>query len=108
MKARLKFALGVVLIGAIAVGGYLFLQNRPLKVEVVRPSESVPIRVFGLGTVEARVLSKIGFEVPGTLTELHADHGDTVAKGTLLAKLNSAEQEARVEQAKAATMEVVE
>ena len=101
MKARLKFALGVVLIGAIAVGGYLFLQNRPLKVEVVRPSESVPIRVFGLGTVEARVLSKIGFEVPGTLTELHADHGDAVAKGTLLAKLNSAEQEARVEQAKA-------
>ncbi len=101
MKARLKFALGVVLIGAIAVGGYLFLQNRPLKVEVVRPSESVPIRVFGLGTVEARVLSKIGFEVPGTLTELHADHGDAVATGTLLAKLNSAEQEARVEQAKA-------
>lgn len=101
MKARLKFALGIVLIGAVAVGGYLFQQNRPLKVEVVQPSGTVPIRVFGLGTVEARVLSKIGFEVPGTLIELHADHGDTVARGTLLAKLNSAEQEARVAQAKA-------
>lgn len=101
MRARLKFALGVALVAVIVAGGYAFLQNRPLKVEVGEISESVPIRVFGLGTVEARVLSKVGFEVPGTLIELHADHGDTIAKGTLLAKLNSAEQEARVEQARA-------
>lgn len=101
MRARLKFALGVALVAAVGAGGYAFLQNRPLKVDVVEVSASVPIRVFGLGTVEARVLSKVGFEVPGTLIELHADHGDTIAKGTLLAKLNSAEQAARVEQARA-------
>lgn len=101
MRARLKFALGVALVAAVGAGGYAFLQNRPLKVDVVEVSASVPIRVFGLGTVEARVLSKVGFEVPGTLIELHADHGDTIAKGTLLAKLNSAEQAARVEQTRA-------
>ena len=29
--------------------------------------------MFGLGTTEARVLSKIGFEVGGTLVEINAD-----------------------------------
>jgi HlyD family secretion protein len=62
----------------------------------------VPIQVFGLGTVEAQILSKVGFEVAGTLIELHADNGDRVEAGALLARLNSREQEARVAQAKAA------
>jgi HlyD family secretion protein len=33
---------------------------------VATVEETVPVRVFGLGTVEARVLSKIGFEVGAT------------------------------------------
>jgi Multidrug resistance efflux pump len=71
-------------------------------VTVEEPQANVPIQVFGLGTVEARVLSRIGFEMAGTLTELHADSGDRVARGTLLAHLDSREQEAKVAQARAA------
>jgi HlyD family secretion protein len=58
--------------------------------------------VFGLGTVEAQTIARIGFETAGTLVELRADHGDTVKAGDLLGRLQSREQEARVAQARAA------
>jgi HlyD family secretion protein len=50
--------------------------------------QDVPVTVFGLGAIEAQVLSRVGFEVPGTLIELAADHGDRVAAGAVLARLN--------------------
>tara|TARA_R110002012_G_scaffold252860_1_gene431810 strand:- start:644 stop:1768 length:1125 start_codon:yes stop_codon:yes gene_type:complete len=83
---------------------FLFMFFRPLSVEVARPTENVPVKVFGLGTVEARILSKTGFEAGAALVELNADHGDRVNKGDVLARLRSAEQEARVAKAKAGTV----
>jgi HlyD family secretion protein len=74
---------------------------RPLPVEVARPAEAVPVNIFGLGTVEARILSKIGFEVGAALVELNADHGDRVSQGDVLARLHNGEQQARVARAKA-------
>jgi ABC-type lipoprotein export system ATPase subunit/uncharacterized OsmC-like protein len=62
------------------------------------------VRVFGLGTVEARVLSKIGFEVGAAITELNADHGDQVKQGQVLARLHATQQEAKVARAKAAVL----
>ena len=41
--------------------------------------------------IEAQVLSRVGFEVGAALTELDADHGDEVARGDVLARLNAAE-----------------
>jgi HlyD family secretion protein len=82
--------------------GWTALNNRPLSVETAKREEHVPIRVFGLGTVEARVMSKIGFEVGATLAELNADHGDRVKKGQVLARLAMGEQEAKVVKAHAA------
>ena len=90
--------------GAVGAGAWaLFL--RPIKVQVIETERDVPIQVFGLGTVEGQILSKVGFEVAGTLIELHADYGDGVEAGALLARLNSREQEARVAQAKAAVVQ---
>ena len=97
---------------ALATSGVLFAiavalivyANRPIAVEVASIEKNVPIRVFGLGTVEARVMSKIGFEVGATLVELHADHGDRVTKGQVLARLASSEQEAKVAKARAALL----
>ena len=62
------------------------------------------IRIFGLGTVEARILSKIGFEDGGAITELTVDHGDMVKEGTVLARLHATQQEAKVAKAKAAVL----
>lgn len=91
------------LFAAIAAGIFFYL-NRPIDVQVAAVEENVPVRVFGLGTVEARVLSKIGFEVGATLVALEADHGDRVAKGQVLARLNIGEQEAKVAKARAALL----
>ncbi len=94
--------LAVLGISVVALAGYFVATGRPVSVPVARVEDNVTIRVFGLGTVEARVLSKIGFEVGATLVELKADHGDRVKKGDVLAKLTAAEQEAKVAKAKAA------
>jgi HlyD family secretion protein len=74
---------------------------RPLPVEVARPAHDVQVKVFGLGTVEARILSRIGFEVGGALVELDADQGDRVRKGQALARLRTSKQEALVARAAA-------
>lgn len=88
---------------AVAVGaGFLFLTERPLTVTIVQPEHDVALRVYGLGTVEARILSRVGFEVGAALTLLAADAGDSVVRGQELAVLHSAEQEARVSRARAA------
>ena len=99
MLKKLALAAGLV---AFVVVGALVMTNRPLAVTVVSPGQNVPVRVFGLGTVEARVLSKVGFETGATLVELNADHGDRVQKGLVLARLSLGEQEAKVAKARAA------
>lgn len=102
MRKRLfRYLLPLLGIGAVGAAVLLFLSIRPVPVEVARPAENVSVKVFGLGTVEARILSKIGFDVGAALVELNADHGDLVKKGDVLARLHSAEQEARVAKAKA-------
>lgn len=75
---------------------------RPIAVQVAGETSDVPVQVFGLGTVEARVTSQIGFKVSGVLVELRADVGDRVRKGDVLARLDDREQTAQVARAKAA------
>ncbi|PKP76385.1 MAG: efflux RND transporter periplasmic adaptor subunit [Alphaproteobacteria bacterium HGW-Alphaproteobacteria-3] len=105
MKKRLfRYLLPLLGIGTVVTAVFLLMFIRPLPVEVARPAENVPVKVFGLGTIEARILSKIGFEVGAALVELNADHGDRVKKGDVLARLRSAEQEARVAKAKAGVL----
>lgn len=103
MRLRHLLPAGLVLAAAIA-GGWWYTTQRPLAVPVAAIARDVPIRVFGLGTIEAQVLSRVGFEVPGTLVEVLADHGDEVAEGTVLARLNPASQQARVAKAEAAVL----
>ena len=101
MKSRrllLALVLGaLVLAGSIGIG----LHFRAVTLPVAKPERDVAVRVFGLGTIEAQVVSRIGFEVAGTLVEVQADHGDRVAAGQVLARLNSAAQQSRVAKAEA-------
>lgn len=100
-KRIVRFLMAPLGFGVAGLVIFLFIFNRPLPVEVFRPAGDVPVTIFGLGTVEARILSKIGFEVGAALVELNADHGEQVTQGDVLARLHSAEQEARVARAKA-------
>ena len=100
----IQLAVLLLATAGLAGGAWLFLL-RPVSVQVAETERDVPIQVFGLGTVEARVLSRVGFEVAGTLIELRADYGDRVAVGKVLARLDSREQEARVAQARATVVQ---
>lgn len=95
----------VLLVGAavaIIGGSVVAMQSR------ARP-EAMPLpvvaaqdgRIYGLGSVEARILSRLGFEVAGTLAELVVDQGDAVRHGQVLARLDSRQQQAKVIQAEA-------
>ena len=99
-----RLVLLAVLIGLAAAGsaGVWFLFLSPVNVQVSHVERDVPVQVFGLGTVEARVTSKVGFKVSGVLVELRADVGDRVTKGAVLARLDDREQSAQVARAKAA------
>lgn len=98
---RAALAALIVLLGLAAGGAVYALRHRPLIVPIAAEERDVPVRVFGLGTVEARVAARIGFEVAGTLAEVLADHGDRVPAGTPLARLATASQAARVAKAEA-------
>lgn len=103
-KPVTKYALTAVGILAVAVVAALIYSNHPINVQLATIERNIPVRVFGLGTTEARILSKVGFEVGATLTELRADHGDHVSKGQMLARLNTGEQDAKVGKARAALL----
>lgn len=99
---QLRWGIAVAIAAAALAVLAAYTWSRPLTVTVAPVERDVPIQVFGLGTVEAQAVSRIGFETAGTLVELNADHGDSVKAGTLLGRLHSREQEARVAQARAA------
>ncbi len=101
-RPAVRYALVAAGVMAAVMLGLAIYGNRPISVQVALVERNVPVRVFGLGTVEARVLSRIGFEVGAALAELHADHGDRVTKGQVLARLSLGEQEAKVAKARAA------
>ena len=101
---RQRLLLIAVVLALVAAGAMAWaLFFRPLEVQVAQPERDVLVQVFGLGTVEARVTSKVGFKASGVLVELRADVGERVPKGAVLARLDDREQTARVGRAKAAT-----
>jgi HlyD family secretion protein len=99
-----RYLLSGVALVAVVASVVLFFYIRPVPVTVVTPERNVPVRVFGLGTVEARIISKTGFEIGAAIIELSADHGDLVKKGDVLARLNATAQEAKLIRARATVL----
>lgn len=93
--------LGIVAVLAVAAFAWFFLTERPIGVSVAEVQTNVPVRVYGLGTVEARIVSDVGFEVGAALTHLDVDSGDAVTAGQVLARLHTAEQQAKLARAEA-------
>ncbi len=94
----------LAVLAAAGVGAWAFYL-RPVNVQVSQAERDVPVQVFGLGTVEARVTSKVGFKVSGVLVDLRADVGDRVTKGAILGRLDDREQSARVARTRAAILQ---
>ncbi|MCF6215751.1 MAG: efflux RND transporter periplasmic adaptor subunit [Emcibacter sp.] len=94
----------ILLLVVVVIAGWYLTRKRPLLVEVAFVEQQVPVKVFGLGTVEARIASKIGFTVSNAITELNVDAGDQVRQGDVLARLSNAEQKARLIRAEAGVL----
>jgi len=62
----------------------------PLWVKVLKlEKRDLTAQVYGNGTVEAKVVVGVSSKITGRIVELHADQGDRVKRGQLLARLES-------------------
>lgn len=98
-KRYIKSVLLSVFVIAAVILVIFYLKNKSLSVEIATTEKNVVVNVYGLGTVEVKIKSSIGFEVSAPITELYADQGDSVKKGTVLARLQNAEQNAKTQKA---------
>ena len=80
-----SLAAGVV--AAAALGAWLLWSAPPAEVVQVGQGE-VEVRVGGPGTVQARVPVTVSARVSAQVVSLHADHGERVKRGQLLAVLD--------------------
>lgn len=55
-RRLLPYLLAAIVLAGGAAAIFLFLNVRPASVTVVSLEKDVPVRVFGLGTVEARIV----------------------------------------------------
>jgi HlyD family secretion protein len=87
----------VLLAGGFLLGGAFYWRSaREITVHTIPIQRDVEVRVFGIGTVEAQVLSKIGFQIAGKVVSVAADQGDHVKAGALVAKLDDTAQRSKL------------
>lgn len=58
----------------VLAGGAVCYQRalRPVEVEVASVEQTVDVREFGIGTVEAQILSHVGFQISGKIAMVEA------------------------------------
>lgn len=106
MKRFLRFLLVLLVLGGAAAGGWWYFlgptqaSTAPDTVSVARGD--IETTVLASGVLEASALVSVGAEVSGSIKAVHVALGDTVAKGELIAEIDSLNQENAVKSAEAA------
>jgi RND family efflux transporter MFP subunit len=96
LSFRWKHALWIVAGVLVLAGAATAFLFRAKPVEMQAAAEGVvAVRVTGPGTVEARIPVTLSARVTATVAKLHADQGDTVKRGQLLATLDDRELDAK-------------
>src|SRR4051812_41285038 len=110
MSRRVGITLGLVTALALTGGWVAFDAARassrksPYKLEKARVERGdVTGRVTATGTLSALVTVQVGSQVSGRIAELHADFGQRVKRGQVIAKLDSRMFAAQAEQGRANT-----
>jgi HlyD family secretion protein len=96
MSRPARIALAVAIAAGLAAGVYYWRAAREIAVRTVPVESGLEVRVFGIGSVEAQVVSKAGFQIAGKVVQVEADQGDVVAAGRLLSKLDDSAQRAKL------------
>ena len=97
MKLSVRYTIVGIVIAALvmAFAGYKIFLYRPAVGVIIVKKAEIQGKVHGPGTVQSRVPVTVSAKITGILEKLHADQGDKVRKGQLLAELESAELRAR-------------
>ena len=98
--SRRTLAILAVLVPLAALLGYVALRSGPLApvaVTVVKvESRALRPALFGVGSVEARQLYRIGPIAPGRLKRLDVEVGDTVKAGQVLGEMDPVDSDDRL------------
>jgi HlyD family secretion protein len=95
MNTRALVATGLTM-GALAAALSWWLLSRTSPTELVQVGQGeVEVRIAGPGTVQARVPVTVSARVSAQVVSLHADHGDLVKRGQLLAVLDDRDLSAK-------------
>lgn len=98
--SRRHIAIVTPLVVLAALSGYVALRSGPLSPVAVTVAtvESRGLRpsVFGVGTVEARQLHRIGPIAPGRLARLDVQVGDAVVAGQMLGEMDPVDSDDRL------------
>lgn len=92
VRKSIWIALGIVIIFLL---GYRLIWYTPAVPVIVVKKMEVQGKVHGPGTVQSKVPVTVSPKITGILEKLHADQGDRVQKGQLLAELDAVELRAR-------------
>lgn len=102
MKSISRRAVWIGLLGAAAISGLAWVVATqgplaPIKVTVTQAREtSLPLSLFGIGTIEARRSYAIGPTAAGRVSRVLVDQGDVVSAGQALAEMDPVDMEDRV------------
>jgi len=102
MNRAAKATIGALAVVVLAASAYYWQFAREIAVRTAAPEQNVEVRVFGIGTIEAQIVSKVGFQIGGKVVAIEADQGDLVSAGALLARLDDDAQRAKVRKSEAA------
>lgn len=104
---HIRLAAGLTVVFLLVGLGVYWHFAREVPVRIATAQQNVEVRVFGIGTIEAQIVSKIGFQIAGKIVSVNADQGDFVGAGTLLAKLDDDSQRAKLRKSEAAQHQAV-
>lgn len=94
-----KYLPSLVVLGLV-LGLALWVRGRPSQAEAVHPKvENLSEILAASGQVRGREESKLAPEVAGTVADIEVKEGETVKKGQVLARLDTARLQAAVQQA---------
>lgn len=94
LSIKSGLAVGVVLL-LVALPVYRFFMHAPQVEATAALAGTVARTIHGPGAVQSRFPVSVSARITAVVTGLHADHGDTVKRGQLLAQLDDRDLAAR-------------
>jgi len=101
IKFNKRIVLGVICIVVLFFVGYRLFWYQPMVPVIAVKKEIVQRQIHGPGTVQSKVPVSVSAKITGIVQKLNVDQGAVVKAGDVLAVLDVAELQARLESARA-------